>query len=250
MTEGRETQEKAVTDGETKPRTYRALHWKISPRETVLSARRYSVFVKFMKGALPLAALGLGIAVLAYALQPRDTGRIAMTFERIGRVQGDLTMVKPRLTGTDDEGQPFIVTAASAVQLGRGSDQVRLQDVAADISMKDGTALHVTAETGIVDTRTYVLDVTGVHITSADGYDARTASANADLKAGIVKGDSPIEAEGRFGRVTARRFALNRETRQLRFSGNVRMLLRGADEIRAEGPPPTVPIPSLRKIEE
>ena len=47
--------------------SYRAREWRISPRATLMSARRYSIFVKFMKGALPLAALGLGVSVLVHA---------------------------------------------------------------------------------------------------------------------------------------------------------------------------------------
>lgn len=210
--------------------SYRTREWRISPRATLLSARRYSVFVRFMKGALPVAAVALGAAVLIYALQPREPGRLALTFERMGRVEGDLAMIKPRLSGTDDDGLPFLVTAASAIQEGRGSDRVRLVEVVAEISLKDGTALHVTAASGTVDTKTHVLEVSGgMRLVSKDGYDARTQSAVADLKSGTVHGENGIEAQGNFGRITAERFALNRDSRQLRFSGNVRMLLNSGN---------------------
>jgi len=212
--------------------SYRAREWRISPRATLMSARRYSVFVKFMKGALPMAALALGVAVLLYALQSRDTGRLAMTFERMGRIEGDLTMVKPRLSGTDDDGLPFVVTAARASQEERGSDRVRLEDVVADISLKDGMALHVFAAKGVVDTKTHVLEVSGgIRLVSQDGYDARTDSAVADLKAGTVHGENGVQARGSFGSITAERFALDRDTRKLRFSGNVRMLLNRANTL-------------------
>ena len=40
----------------------------------------------------------------------------------------------------------------------------------------------------------------GIHLTTTDGYDARTASANADLKAGTVHGEqqrrSDFEQDG------------------------------------------------------
>ncbi len=206
--------------------SYRTREWRISPRATLLSARRYSVFVKFMKGALPMAALAIAVAVLVYALQPRDIGRMAMTFERLGRVEGDLAMIKPRLTGVDNDGLPFVITALRATQEGRGSDRVRLEEVGADISLKDGTALHVSAGQGIVDTKTHILQVSGgMRIVSQDGYDARTQSAVADLKAGTVHGEHGIEAEGSMGHITADRFALNRDTKQLKFDGNVRMVI-------------------------
>jgi lipopolysaccharide export system protein LptC len=211
-----------------KPARYRALHFRISPRETLDKIRRYSIFVAVMKGALPVVALGLGIAVLVYALQPREANRMALTFERMGTVENDLAMVMPRLTGIDNDGFPFVVTAATAVQEARGSDTVRLEDVIADITLKEGK-LHVEAARGVVDTRQHLLDVSGgIHLTSEDGYDARTPAAKADLKAGTVRGENGIEATGAFGRITADRFTMNRATRQLRFTGNVRMLLNRA----------------------
>jgi lipopolysaccharide export system protein LptC len=207
--------------------SYRALQFRISPRETLATIRRYSMFVMVMKGALPSAALGLGIAVLVYAMQPRDANRMALTFERMGKIENDLAMVMPRLTGIDDDGYPFVVTAATAVQEARGSDMVRLEDVTAEISLKEGK-LHVEAARGVVDTRQHLLDISGgIRLTSEDGYDARSPAAKADLKAGTVRGDNGIEATGSFGRITADRFTMNRDTRQLRFTGNVRMLLNG-----------------------
>jgi lipopolysaccharide export system protein LptC len=209
------------------PRPYRALQFRISPRETIDRIRRYSIFVTIMKGALPTAALALAIAVIVYAVQPRDTNRVALTFERMGKIDNDLAMVMPRLTGIDDEGLPFVVTAATAVQESRGSDLVRLEDVVADITIPEGE-LHVVAARGVVDTRQHLLDVSGgIRLTSKDGYDARTPAAKADLRAGTVRGDSGIEATGNFGRVTADRFTMNRATRQIRFAGNVRMVLNG-----------------------
>ena len=206
--------------------SYRAREWRISPRASLMSARRYSIFVKFMKGALPLAALALGGVVLVYVLQPRDAGRMAMTFERLGRVEGDLAMIKPRLTGIDNDGLPFVLTAARAIQEARGSDRVRLEDVTADISLKDGTSIHVTAVKGVVDTKTHVLQVSGgMHLVSQNGYDARTQSAVADLRAGSVHGENGIQAQGAFGSITAQRFVLDRESRQLRFTGSVHMVI-------------------------
>ena len=218
---------------------YRSLHWRPKPRGTLKSARRYSVFVKFMKGMLPIGALALTISVAIYVLQPRDNGRLALTFEQLGEIEGDLAMVRPKLTGTDDNGLPFVVTAATAQQESRGSDTVLLKDVIADISLSDGSTLRVTAGAGVVDTKTRLLDVSGgIRFTSTDGYEARTSSATADLRAGKVHGENPIEADGKFGHITAQRFALDRDTRQLLFTGNVQMLLNRADAI---------PVPGLRR---
>jgi lipopolysaccharide export system protein LptC len=216
------------TDLRTRPGSFRARATG-SPRATLMSARRYSIFVKVMKGALPGAALALGIAVFVYALQPRDPAHVAFTFEKVGEVKGDLAMARPRLIGTDDQGLPFVVTAASASQASPGSDSVRLTDVVADFTMKDGSLVHLVASKGVVDTKARLFDLSGgIHLTSNDGYDMRTEAASADLNAGTVRGATRIEADGKFGHIGADRFTFNRTTRKVQFNGHVQMLLRRA----------------------
>jgi lipopolysaccharide export system protein LptC len=211
---------------------YRARDWRISPRATLLHARRYSAFVKVMKGALPMAALALGIVVLAYSLQPRDQASLSLTFESMAQIEGDLTMIKPRLSGTDENGRPFVVTAGSASQQARGSDLVRLKDIAADIGLNGGMPIHVTAAAGVMDTKSHKLDISGgIRVVSEDGYDASAASAVADLRAGTVRGENGIRAHGGFGELTAERFTFEGDTRRMRFSGRVRMLLNTATTI-------------------
>lgn len=199
-----------------------------SQRETLVKAHRYSAFVRVMKRALPLAALALGLAVLGYALQPRETGRVTMTFERLGTIENDLAMVNPRLTGTNDEGLPFVVTAASAVQEGKGAQRVRLEDVNAELTLADGGMLRVRASKGVVDTASRQLEVSGgITFASADGLTAETQSAFADLNTGIVSGTSRITATSKFGRITADRFTFNKDSRLLRFEGQVSTVLNG-----------------------
>jgi len=198
---------------------------KANPRETLYQARRYSAFVRFMKRILPLAALVLAIAVIGYAVQPRDTGQLAMTFERMGAIENDLAMINPRLTGTDENGLPFVVTASSAVQLGPTSERVRLENVNADLVLEDGTQLNVIAAQGIIDNQTQLLDIFGgIELSTADGY-----SAQADLRQGIVRGDSPVKAQGAMGNLQANSFTFERASGLLHFVGDVHMEVKGAE---------------------
>jgi lipopolysaccharide export system protein LptC len=149
-----------------------------------------------------------------------------MAFQSLSNLAGDLTMDNPRLSGTDNDGQPFVISARQAVPDGTGVNHIRMQDIVADFSMKDGTGIHLTAATGRIDTETRVLQMSGgIHVTSQSGYDVKAPSAVADLRAGTVHGESGIVADGAFGHITARRFAMNRESKQLQFWGNIHMLL-------------------------
>jgi len=202
---------------------------KVNPRETLYQARRYSAFARFMKRMLPLAALVLAIAVISYAVRPRDSGQLAMTFERMGNIENDLAMINPRLTGADENGLPFVVTATSAVQLGPASERVRLENVNADLVLEDGTELNVRAAQGIIDNQTQMLDVYGgIELSTTDGYTAETESAQADLRQGIVHGEHPVAAEGAMGNLKAQSFTFERSSGILHFSGDVRMEVNGS----------------------
>lgn len=140
--------------------SYRARQFRFVARATLRGARRYSVFVRIMKGALPLTALGLTIIVLAYVLQPPPAS-MQMSFQRLSHIADDLAMDKPRLSGTDSDGQPFVVSASRAAPEDRSPDRIRMQEIIADFSSKDGTGIHVTAGSGLIDTKTRVLEMSG-----------------------------------------------------------------------------------------
>jgi lipopolysaccharide export system protein LptC len=217
---------------------YRARSFRVNPRETLHRAWRYSVFVSIMKGMLPIVAIGLGIAVLSYVWQPRDSSRPVVTVENVGRIENDLAMVNPELNGADKDGLPFTVTAATAVPESLGSTRILLKGVDAKIALKSGGTMYVTAAQGIADTEKRLLDVSGgIHVTTSDGYDVTTESASADLGVGTIRGDQPIKASGKLGTITARRFAINKATGQIRFTGNVRTLLYGTGPKAGETPP-------------
>jgi lipopolysaccharide export system protein LptC len=188
----------------------------------MLDAERYTRFVTLMKRALPIAALVLLAAVAVYVFQPRQQDRVAMTFERVGEVANDLAMTKPRLSGTDAKGNPFVVTAERAVQLGHNSRRARLESVDADITLDKERWLNATANNGIfdADARTLVLDG-GISVFSDDGYELHTRSAHFDLKKGFAHGEQKVTGQGPLGTMSADRFEVDKTTQQIRLKGNV-----------------------------
>lgn len=205
--------------------------WGRPPRETLHQARRYSRFVGVMKRVLPATAAVLGAAVLAYALLPQDVTRMALTFARWGKIQSDLAMVRPRLTGTDERGQPFTVTAATAIQDGKSGHRAKLNKVEADITLRDGTWLNVVSDAGLVDTDARTLELAGnISFYSDNGYEAHAPAAAMDLKTGIVQGVGRVQAQGPLGTLTADRFEIHRDSKKLVFRGNVRTVFYRARE--------------------
>lgn len=196
--------------------------WSARPRGTMLDAERYTRFVTLMKRALPIAALVLLAAVAVYAFQPRQQDRMAMTFERVGEVANDLAMVKPRLSGTDAKGNPFVITADRAVQEGRSSRRARLENVDADLTLDKERWLNATAANGLfdADARTLMLDG-GISVFSDNGYELHTKSAHFDLKKGFVHGEQSVTGQGPLGTMSADTFEVDKATQQIRLKGNV-----------------------------
>jgi lipopolysaccharide export system protein LptC len=176
-----------------------------------------------MKRALPIAALVLLAAVGIYAFQPRQQDRMAMTFERVGEVANDLAMIKPRLSGTDAKGNPFVITADRAVQEGRNSRRARLENVDADMTLDKERWLNATAANGLfdADARTLVLGG-GIAVFSDNGYELHTRAAHFDLKRGFVHGEQKVTGQGPLGTMSADAFEVDKTTQQIRLKGNVR----------------------------
>ena len=112
--------------------------WSARARSTALDALRYTQFVAFMKRALPVAAFAVISAVVGYFLFARQTAKVTMGYEKLSRLQDDLAMVKPHLTGQDAKGNPFVITADKAVQDSRNPKFARLTRVEADFTEGKG----------------------------------------------------------------------------------------------------------------
>lgn len=188
--------------------------------------RRYTRFVTLMKRALLVAALALIAAVIVYSLLPREQGRVAMTFEHLGKITNDLAMIKPRLSGADASGNLYVVTADAAIQEGMSMRRARLRNVQADITLKQGGWLSASAGNGLLDVDSKKLELSdGISIYSDSGYELHTSGVAADLGKGIMHGDKTVTGQGPLGTLHADRFEIDHRGKQIRFMGHVKMTL-------------------------
>ena len=207
------------------PRTVR--DWGARPRDTILSALRYTQFVGFMKRALPIAAGSVVAAVGAFFFFQRAPDRMQLSYQSIGHVGDDLAMIKPRLAGTDDAGNPFVVTFDTAIQDRKNPKRARLEKIDADMQIDKQRWLNARATRGFIDlgARTLVLwDWLSVY--SDEGYELHTKTANVDLSAFVMTGPE-VTGQGPLGSLRADTFTIDRTTRQLVLTGNVHMTLTG-----------------------
>jgi len=203
--------------------------WSARVRTTTMEALRYSRFVVLMKRVLMLGAFAIIAAVLAFFFVQRMPRQLQMSYERLGRVQNDLTMMKPRLAGTDSKGNPYVITAARAVQDAHNPKKAVLQNLEADLSMDKDNWINARAKSGMVDMATSQLELyDGIDVFTATGYELHSNSASANLKQSMIHGHEPVTGQGPDGTLRADEFHADRATNILTLSGHVQMTLFGS----------------------
>jgi lipopolysaccharide export system protein LptC len=207
--------------------------WSARMRTDAAESRRYSRFVTIMKRALPMAAVALLAAVLAYSLQPRQQAgeHMAITFERWGIDKNDLAMIKPRLTGADAQGNPFVVTADEGIQDRQNEKRAHLKNVEGDLTLKGGSWINATASRGYLDASANTMALNGaISVFSDNGYELHTTAAYVDIGKGIVTGSNPVSGQGPIGTYRADRFKIDRDAKQVFLYGNVHMTIDGREK--------------------
>lgn len=196
--------------------------WTARARGTALDALRYSQFVGLMKRALPIAAAAILAAVIVYSLLPRASDRVTVNAVKTGLIQNDLAMIKPKLTGTDEDGNPYVITAEIAIQDPKDIHRVRLQKIEADTTTKDAHWMNATAHSGFFDMDKGMLNLSGgIAFYSDSGYELHTTAMDVEMRKGLYHGKTAVTGHGPFGAMRGDRFEFDRLKQKLQLNGNV-----------------------------
>ncbi len=210
--------------GDTAPRH----DWSARARSTAMEALRYTQFVGVMKRALPVAAFAVIAAVLAFFFVARQPSKFSMTYEKLGSIENDLAMIKPRLTGADTNGNPFVITADAAIQDAKNPKRARLKKVEADVTTDKNGWVNANAAAGVVDMKAGSLELSGgIDVFSDSGYTLHSQAASLDLNKWTVHGHSEVTGQGPMGTMRADQFHYDRDSHQLTLDGHVKMTLIG-----------------------
>lgn len=202
--------------------------WSSRARTTMMQALAYSRFVVLAKRVLSLGAFLIIAAVLVFFFVARAPHRAQVTYEKLGHVENDLSMVNPRLTGTDAKGNPFVITAQIAVQDAHNPKRATLQKIEADLALDKKTWLNARARSGMVDMSTGKLQMAGgIDLYTDSGYELHTKAAAMNLKQNVIHGHDEVTGQGPGGTLRADSFHADGDTRQLTLSGHVEMQFNG-----------------------
>ncbi len=197
------------------PRRYSALHSRV---------------VNLLKVLLPAVAVGLVAMVLLWPqLNPIDQRfRLRAVGVNIEDLE-NLRMVNPRYVGTDSQNQPFTLTADQALQLSGEGNLTDLTKPKGDITLKDGTWLALSAETGVYRKQDEILDLEGkVNLFQDGGYEIVTPKARIQLDKGHAAGDSPVTGQGPDTELEGQGFRIYDRGERVIVTGQSRLLIRPA----------------------
>lgn len=125
--------------------------------------------------------------------------------------------------GEDGKGQPFLMTAGSAVQKSSSEPIVRLNDLAAQLQLQDGPA-KVTAPSGAYDMKNEKVRIDGpVRVAAANGYTLDTNDATLDLKTRRMHSEGGVTGTVPQGQFSGNRLSADLDNHVVTLDGNARL---------------------------
>ncbi len=198
--------------------------------EVISSIARRSLTVTTLKKLLPVVAAALLVALVLAPSLRTGVGANRVIYH-VNTVSGDNAasrMQDAKYHGTDQQGQPFTITAGDAVE--QGSDNVSLTAPEGDITLKSGAWLMLKSNTGTFHQKSKKLGLEGnVTLYRNDGTVMNVAKADIDLHAGSAQSSSPVQVQGPFGTLNAENgFVLTNRGADIVFNGPATMTLSQA----------------------
>jgi len=242
------------TDTERPDMTTRDLPDLVAPRR-VFKRKRNKGLITALKIALPLIAISCVGYIVYWSRQVPIVHPIDVVGEKSGTAANgasDVKVQKVQYNGVDASNRPYSVTAETASQPqkpdpapapaaadpdGDGkpaapaaaqsdaeaeakADVINLQKLIADMTMKDGTWVAVTADDGIFHRDAGTVDLSGnVTLFHDTGLSFETDAATVDLKNDWARGDQPVEGQNADGQLAAQGFEIKDDGKTILFTG-------------------------------
>ncbi len=184
---------------------------------------------------LPASAAGLLTVLALWSHFGLDTSsfRLTMGSLDLGSVDS-LAMSNAHFEGLDQEKRPFSVSAEKATQVDSSSDIIDLRAPQADMTMKDGVWLSLTADTGRLQRSKQLLDLTGqVNLFHDQGYELHTRDVHIDLAKDSAVGNEAVAGQGPSGELTAEGVEVFDSGRRIVFLGRTHMLFYSDSQMSA-----------------
>jgi lipopolysaccharide export system protein LptC len=216
----------------------------LAPHPRLRRDDRHSRRVAVLKRVLPV----IGIVLLALiTIWPRlvpllDSVRFGLALIDL-REAHELKMVNPRYAGVDRYNRPYVVTSAVGRQASSRDDLMSLERPQAEMTMRNGARVVVTATRAMYQAQPQLLDLfDDVNLVHENGTRFVTNSAHVDVAANTAVGNDPVTGRGPSGDITAQGFRVVDQGNTVFFTGKSDLLLKGSrPNPVANSSPPSLP---------
>lgn len=191
--------------------------------------------IAILRLVLPAAIV---LLVILLALAPLTVGRdisFVLSKDRVDLARERMRVSAATYRGQDSKGQPFVLNAASAVQVSSRDPVVRMEKLAAQIQLRDGPA-RVDAGLGRYDMDEEKVAIDGpVRFRSADGYRIDTSDVDIDLKTRTARSKGAVTGSMNVGTFSGDHFTADLDERVVVIEGRARLHIRQGQARAAAG---------------
>lgn len=210
-----------------RPRGAEAEAVRISERgeDAFARASRHSSRVRRLKLLLPLAALSLTAAFVAYSfLSSLSGGSLDLASASIE--SGALVMENPELNGFTEDDRPYRMTAARARQRIGGENIIELEGIRASVPVDQENFATIEAARGTYDRTDNRLTIDSeITLKTTSGAAARLQSADIDIDDSRLSTPQPVEIQLDGARIAADSFTVTDGGKVFVFDKRVRVTI-------------------------
>ena len=172
---------------------------------------------------LPAAVV---LLTAALAIAPITSGRdisFVLSKDRVAVAKERMRVIRALYRGEDSKGQPFSLTAASAVQRTSADPVIKLSTLSAQIALQGGPATLV-APNGTYNPSNEKVGLLGpVHFQSHDGYTLDTHDVDLDMQSRQLASRTPVNGTMPLGKFSADRMQADLDNHIVVLEGHARL---------------------------
>ena len=201
-------------------------------------AARHTRFVRTLKFALPLTAVGFvgGYGVLVAGKAGLGANLPALDIPKI--VAENLAMDNPHYEGFNKDGGRYWVTAKKAMQDVKNLSNIKLDAITGELIDANKERTKLIAARGMFNNKENVLELyDAIDVDGENGLKGHFTRATVKTKDGVITSDEPVAITLPAGTVTAQQMTVHQKTKEYLFETDVKTNLKG----RAPGETAAVP---------
>jgi lipopolysaccharide export system protein LptC len=188
-------------------------------------AKRHSRHVSILKTALPVAAVAIGLAFVAYSYAVTPA-KVSVNVSESAISNGKLVMASPKLEGFTKENRPYSMTAIRAYQDLKNPHLIELEDILAKLPYDESNFASIEAAGGFYDQKGNTLEMkSGLTVKTTDGMSVDLKSAYIDIAKGDLKTRDPVDIKLNGTSIQADSMSIEDQGKVMVFDKRVRMVV-------------------------